>query len=66
MIYIKVANKASDVRRLAEHPTMRLISSRIAGNTFSLAAPALHPTLLAGDVPALGEHTSQLRAEFET
>jgi len=57
--------KASDVKGLAEHPALRRIISRTGGEAFSLAAPALHSSLQVADVPALGEHSSRLRAEFE-
>ena len=57
------------VEELARHPALRRITVETPGGAVSLAAPPARlsdgPRAL-GRVPALGEHTSSIRAEFGT
>lgn len=54
----------STVDDLSHHPALRRTEGQVPGGKFSCAAPPLHSDLVPGPVPALGEHTDRIRAEF--
>jgi itaconate CoA-transferase len=56
--------RVSGLADLAVHPALRRIEVGVPGGRFQAVAPALHPELVAGPVPALGQHTDKIRAEF--
>ncbi len=56
--------RVSTLEDLSRHPALRRISVEIPGGRFQAVAPALHPHLKAGPVPALGQHTQSIRQEF--
>ena len=57
-------SNVSTVADLSAHPALRRIPVSVPGGEFDCVAPPLHPELEAGPVPALGEHTAKIRAEF--
>lgn len=61
-------SNVSQVADMAGHPAMRRIEVPLPPGgpaaSFHCAAPALHPRLEPGAIPALGEHTDRIRAEF--
>jgi itaconate CoA-transferase len=56
--------KVTGLAELSVHPALRRILVDIPGGRFQAVAPALHPHLRAGPVPALGQHTQSIRREF--
>jgi crotonobetainyl-CoA:carnitine CoA-transferase CaiB-like acyl-CoA transferase len=68
---LRAANTAygfvNDVAAFAEHPALRRVSVRTPGGDVAIAAP---PVVLSdgardlGPVPAIGEHSAAIRAEF--
>jgi len=59
--------RVNDPAGLAQHPHLRRISVRTAGGVTNYPAPAARragETRQYGAVPALGEHTDKVRAEF--
>jgi itaconate CoA-transferase len=56
--------RVTGLAELSVHPALRRIPVDIPGGRFQAVAPALHPHLSAGPVPALGQHTESLRQEF--
>jgi itaconate CoA-transferase len=60
--------RVSDMAQLAQHPHLRRISVNTARGKISYPAPARRregePERRYGPVPALGEHTKKIRAEF--
>lgn len=56
--------KVSGLADLSAHPALRRIPVDLPGGRFQAVAPALHPHLNAGPVPALGQHTDSIRREF--
>lgn len=58
----------SGVEDLVAHPALRRIRVPLPPGApqpaFACPAPALHPDLQPGPLPALGEHTARIRAEF--
>ena len=59
--------RVSDMAQLAQHPHLRRISVTTARGKISYPAPARlreGETRRYGPVPALGEHTKKIRAEF--
>ena len=56
--------KVSGLADLSAHPALRRIAVDVPGGRFRAVAPALHPHLSAGPVPALGQHTAAIRREF--
>ena len=58
-------SRVSTVRDLAAHPALRRIEVSLpGGETFSAPCPAGRNGLGPAAVPALGEHTAAIRAEF--
>ena len=56
--------RVSGLQDLSVHPALRRIPVDVPGGRFQAVAPALHPHLSAGPVPALGQHTESIRREF--
>ena len=56
--------KVSGLQDLSAHPALRRVCVEVPGGHFQAVAPALHPHLDAGPVPALGQHTESIRREF--
>jgi crotonobetainyl-CoA:carnitine CoA-transferase CaiB-like acyl-CoA transferase len=56
--------KVSGLQDISAHPALRRIPVDVPGGRFQAVAPALHPHLDPGPVPALGQHTESIRREF--
>ena len=56
--------RVSTLQDLSRHPALRRMAVDIPGGDFQAVAPALHPHLKPGPVPALGQHTQSIRREF--
>jgi crotonobetainyl-CoA:carnitine CoA-transferase CaiB-like acyl-CoA transferase len=56
--------RVSTLQDLSRHPALRRMAVDIPGGHFQAVAPALHPHLKPGPVPALGQHTQSIRREF--
>ena len=58
--------RVSEVADLAGHPALRTIESPLPGGgaSFRIPRPAGRDAFTPGPVPALGEHTDRIRAEF--
>lgn len=58
-------SRVSTIADLSGHPALRTIDVGLpGGGRVAAVAPPLHPSLLAGAVPGLGEHTDAVRREF--
>jgi crotonobetainyl-CoA:carnitine CoA-transferase CaiB-like acyl-CoA transferase len=58
-------SRVSTVRDLAAHPALRRVDVPLPnGETIGVPRPAGRSRLDAGIVPALGQHTAAIRAEF--
>lgn len=57
-------SNVSTAPELATHPALRRISVRVPGGVVETPASAVRRTVKDGAVPALGEHTDSVRAEF--
>ncbi len=56
--------RVSTVQDVAQHPGLRLVTVDVPGGTFQCMAPPLQPNLPRRSVPALGQHSAAIRAEF--